>query len=149
MRKASLAQPHEQRKVEQLLKKLFRAKPISAKPAPISYGISALQAGIAGHRRVYDVENFPEALASVSFLDTVIHFPSFRSSVEKVGRDFPKRNKLPIFAVAFTFIAGIWLLSNPKLRECTSELRDSAFLAYSAGSVIVCAVFLCNSSLRL
>jgi hypothetical protein len=53
MRKTSLPQPHEQREVEQLLKKLSKAKPISAKPAPISYGISAIQAGITEHRLVY------------------------------------------------------------------------------------------------
>jgi hypothetical protein len=35
MTQTSLAQPHEQRKVEKLLVKLSKMKPISAKPAPI------------------------------------------------------------------------------------------------------------------
>ena len=38
MTRTSLPQPHEQRKVEELLVKLPKMKPISAKPAPIVLG---------------------------------------------------------------------------------------------------------------
>jgi hypothetical protein len=40
MTQTSLPQPHEQRKVEELLVKLSKMKPISAKPAPIVQGMS-------------------------------------------------------------------------------------------------------------
>jgi hypothetical protein len=37
----SLAVPHEQRKIERLLIVLAKKQPVSAKPAPIAYGLSA------------------------------------------------------------------------------------------------------------
>jgi len=37
----SLPIPHEQRKVEQLLIRLAKKQPVSAKPAPIAYGKTA------------------------------------------------------------------------------------------------------------
>ena len=52
MTPTSLPQPHEQRKVEQLLVKLSKVKPISAKPAPIVLGRSALLTYTA-HPRVF------------------------------------------------------------------------------------------------
>jgi hypothetical protein len=39
----SLRQPHEQRKVEKLLVKLAKIKPISAGPAPIMSGLNVLK----------------------------------------------------------------------------------------------------------
>ena len=39
----SLRQPHEQTKIEKLLLKLAKIKPISARPAPIMTGPSALK----------------------------------------------------------------------------------------------------------
>ncbi len=45
MNQTSLPQPHEQRKVEELLVKLSTLKPISARPAPIFYGMSAIPEG--------------------------------------------------------------------------------------------------------
>ena len=53
MTRMSLAQPHEQRKIEALLVKLSKAKPISAKPAPIVQGMSAIPGGSSAHPRVF------------------------------------------------------------------------------------------------
>jgi len=50
MNRTSLPQPHEQRKIEQLLIVLAKKQPISAKPAPIAYGLSAI--GTA-HPRIF------------------------------------------------------------------------------------------------
>lgn len=44
MKITSPPRPNEQRKIENLLVKLANAKPISAKPAPISNGIKLLGA---------------------------------------------------------------------------------------------------------
>jgi hypothetical protein len=44
MTRTSLPQPHEQRKLEELHVKLSKVKPISAKPAPIVLGKSAIRA---------------------------------------------------------------------------------------------------------
>jgi len=44
MRRTSLPQPHEQRNVEELLAKLSKMKPISAKSAPIALGKSETRA---------------------------------------------------------------------------------------------------------
>jgi hypothetical protein len=41
MTKPSRPIPHEQRKIEQLLSILAKKQPVSAKPAPIAYGLSA------------------------------------------------------------------------------------------------------------
>lgn len=41
MTQPSLPIPHEQRKIEQLLIVLAKKQPVSAKPAPIAYGLSA------------------------------------------------------------------------------------------------------------
>jgi hypothetical protein len=41
MTRPSLPIQHEQRKIEQLLIALAKKQPISAKPAPIAYGLSA------------------------------------------------------------------------------------------------------------
>jgi hypothetical protein len=41
MKQPSLPVPHEQRKIEQLLIALAKKRPISAKPAPIAFGLSA------------------------------------------------------------------------------------------------------------
>jgi hypothetical protein len=46
MRKASLFPSHEQRKIEKLLLKLVKLKPISAKPAPIMSGSSGIKAAL-------------------------------------------------------------------------------------------------------
>lgn len=43
MQSNSLPRPCEQRKVDKLLLKLVKVKPISAKPAPIMFGQSALK----------------------------------------------------------------------------------------------------------
>jgi hypothetical protein len=45
------AQPREQRKIEALLDKLAKAKPISAKPAPITHSQPVL--GRTAHPRVF------------------------------------------------------------------------------------------------
>jgi hypothetical protein len=50
MNSPNTTQPHEQRKVEVLLTKLAKARPISAKPAPITQGQTSL--GTA-HPRVF------------------------------------------------------------------------------------------------
>jgi hypothetical protein len=52
MTPTSLPQPHEYRKIEKLLIKLSKVKPISAKPAPIVLGKCALQTFTA-HPRVF------------------------------------------------------------------------------------------------
>jgi len=44
---------HEQRKVEQLLETLAKKKPVSAKPAPIAFGKSAIQLANTAHARVF------------------------------------------------------------------------------------------------
>jgi hypothetical protein len=49
----SLPQPHEQRKIEQLLVKLSKVKPISAKPARFVQKISAVRAGNTAHSQVF------------------------------------------------------------------------------------------------
>jgi hypothetical protein len=41
MKLTSLPQPHEQRKIEKLLARLAKTKPISAGPAPIMSGVTA------------------------------------------------------------------------------------------------------------
>jgi hypothetical protein len=46
MTKASLFTSHEQRKIEKLLLKLAKLKPISAKPAPIMNGSSSTKAAL-------------------------------------------------------------------------------------------------------
>jgi hypothetical protein len=43
MREITLPRPNEQRKVEKLLAKLITMTPLSAKPAPISYGVYLLK----------------------------------------------------------------------------------------------------------
>jgi hypothetical protein len=53
MTHTSLPQPHEQRKVEKLLLKLSKVKPISAKPAPIVQGMSAIRAGCTAHSKLF------------------------------------------------------------------------------------------------
>jgi hypothetical protein len=49
----TLPQPHEQRKIEALLVKLSKAKPISAEPASIVKGMSAVPGGSTAHSRVF------------------------------------------------------------------------------------------------
>jgi hypothetical protein len=49
----SLPIPHEQRKVEELLVTLAKKKPVSAKPAPIAFGKSAIQLANTAHARVF------------------------------------------------------------------------------------------------
>jgi hypothetical protein len=44
MTRTGPTQPHEQRKIEELLVKLSKMKPISAKPAPIVLGNPAIRA---------------------------------------------------------------------------------------------------------
>ena len=46
MTRTSLPQPHEQRKVEELLVKLSKMKPVFAKPAPIVLGNPAIRAAL-------------------------------------------------------------------------------------------------------
>jgi hypothetical protein len=53
MTQINLPQPHEQRKVENLLVKLSKMKPISAKPAPIALGKAALIAACTAHPQVF------------------------------------------------------------------------------------------------
>jgi len=43
MMKTSLSQPHEQRRIEELLLKLAKMKPKHGTPAPIASGISTLR----------------------------------------------------------------------------------------------------------
>jgi len=53
MKRISLPQPHEQRKVEALLLKLAKMKPISAKRAPIVFGKSATQAVCSANLQIF------------------------------------------------------------------------------------------------
>jgi hypothetical protein len=53
MTQTSLPQPHEQRKVEELLLKLSKVKPISAKPAPIVLGEPAIRAACPASSQVF------------------------------------------------------------------------------------------------
>jgi hypothetical protein len=53
MIRTSLPQPHEQRKVEALLVKLSKVKPISAQPAPIVQGMSAIRAACTANSQVF------------------------------------------------------------------------------------------------
>jgi hypothetical protein len=53
MTRTSLPQPHEQRKVEELLVKLSKIKPISAKPAPIVLGNPAIRAASTANSQVF------------------------------------------------------------------------------------------------
>jgi hypothetical protein len=53
MTQTSLPQPHEQRKVEELLVKLSKMKPISAKPAPIVQGMSEIRAACTANSQVF------------------------------------------------------------------------------------------------
>jgi hypothetical protein len=53
MKHTSLPQPHEQHKVEELLVKLSKVKPISAKPAPIVLGESAIRAACTASSQVF------------------------------------------------------------------------------------------------
>jgi hypothetical protein len=53
MTQTSLPQPHEQRKVEKLLVKLSKVKPVSAKPAPIVQGMPAIRAACTANSQVF------------------------------------------------------------------------------------------------
>ena len=53
MKHTSLPQPHEQHKIERLLARLSKVKPISAKPAPIVQGLCAIQAGYTAHAKLF------------------------------------------------------------------------------------------------
>ena len=53
MTQNSLPQPHEQRKVEELLLRLSKMQPISAKPAPIVFGKAASPAAYPANPRVF------------------------------------------------------------------------------------------------
>jgi len=53
MTRTSPPQPHEQRKVEALLVKLSKMKPISAKPAPIVLGSTAIRAACTANSQVF------------------------------------------------------------------------------------------------
>jgi hypothetical protein len=53
MTRTSLPQPHEQRKVEELLVKLSKMKPISGKPAPIVLGNPAIRAACTANSQVF------------------------------------------------------------------------------------------------
>jgi hypothetical protein len=53
MTQTNLPPRHEQRKVEELLLRLSKMKPISAKPAPIGIGHSALRATGTANSRVF------------------------------------------------------------------------------------------------
>ncbi len=53
MTQTNLPPRHEQRKVEALLLRLSKMKPISAKPAPIGIGHSALRATGTANSRVF------------------------------------------------------------------------------------------------
>ena len=53
MIRTTLPQPHEQRKVEELLFKLSKMKPISAKPAPIVLGNPAIRAACTANSQVF------------------------------------------------------------------------------------------------
>jgi hypothetical protein len=53
MTRISLPQSREQRKIEALLVKLSKVKPISAKPAPIVRGEPAIRAACAANSQVF------------------------------------------------------------------------------------------------
>jgi len=53
MTRNNLPQPHEKRQIEQLLVKLSKVKPISAKPAPIAQGMPAIRANSTAHSQVF------------------------------------------------------------------------------------------------
>jgi hypothetical protein len=53
MTSPSLPQPHEQRKIEQLLIRLSKMKPVSAKPAPIVQRLPALRAGRTARPQIF------------------------------------------------------------------------------------------------
>lgn len=53
MTQTNLPQRHEQRKVEELLLRLSKMKPISAKPAPIGLEQSAIRATFTANSRVF------------------------------------------------------------------------------------------------
>jgi hypothetical protein len=53
MTQTNLPQSHEQRKVEELLVKLSKVKPISAKPAPIVLGRSAIRIACTANSQVF------------------------------------------------------------------------------------------------
>jgi hypothetical protein len=53
MTRTTLPQPHEQRKVKELLVKLSKMKPISSKPAPIVLGNPAIRAVSTANSQVF------------------------------------------------------------------------------------------------
>jgi hypothetical protein len=53
MTQMSLPQPHEQRKVEALLLRLSKIQPISAKPAPIVFGKTAIREASTANPQVF------------------------------------------------------------------------------------------------
>jgi hypothetical protein len=53
MTQNSLPQRHEQRKVEELLLRLSKMKPISAKPAPIVLGKPAIRVASTANSQVF------------------------------------------------------------------------------------------------
>jgi hypothetical protein len=53
MRRTSLPRPHHERKLEALLVNLSKVKPISAKPAPIVPGKSAIRAACRANSQVF------------------------------------------------------------------------------------------------
>ena len=53
MTRTSLPQPHEQRKVEELLVKLSKMKPVFAKPAPIVLGNPTIRAACTANSQVF------------------------------------------------------------------------------------------------
>jgi len=53
MKRTSLPQPHEQRKVEELLMKLSKMKPISAKPTTTVPGNPAIRAACTANSQVF------------------------------------------------------------------------------------------------
>jgi hypothetical protein len=53
MTRTSLPKPHEQHKVEELLVKLSKMKPISVKPAPIVLGNPAIRAAFTENSQVF------------------------------------------------------------------------------------------------
>jgi hypothetical protein len=53
MKQTSLPQPHEQRKVEELLVKLSKIRPISAKPTPIVPGKTASRTAGTANSQVF------------------------------------------------------------------------------------------------
>jgi hypothetical protein len=53
MTHTSLSQSHEQGKIEELLVRLSKVKPISAKPDPIVLGESAIRAACTANSQVF------------------------------------------------------------------------------------------------